>query len=253
MQEHTNESYQQSKISEYELLTKYNPKYINSKIKTAQSHIDEMYHLSTSITTCDDIMGVISVSYPVDNLVIWISETKDNLKRFKDDSAMRLYLLKQILNTYSQKEQQQVVRYMQSHGRIKSHELIERLQVDLYNINHDKPLTKASEPTYNGGVIMFVGDKETLKDFILNYHNNVDDDYKDVSVNDFFTLNDDVDEYSYQTINADEHIFMNDLDILVDRIADFREYNIFMLLCNGRIWRYISNTRNYPIQSPTVI
>ena len=103
MQEHTNESYQQTKISEYELLTKYNPKYINSKIKTAQSHIDEMYHLSTSITTCDDIMGVISVSYPVDNLVIWISETKDNLKRFKDDSAMRLYLLKQILNTIHKK------------------------------------------------------------------------------------------------------------------------------------------------------
>lgn len=106
VQEHTNESYQQSKISEYELLTKYNPKYINSKIKTAQSHIDEMYHLSTSITTCDDIMGVISVSYPVDKLVIWISETKNNLKRFKDDSAIRLYLLKQVLNTYTKEEQQ---------------------------------------------------------------------------------------------------------------------------------------------------
>lgn len=145
MQEHTNESYQQTKISEYELLTKYNPKYINSKIKTAQSHIDEMYHLSTSITTCDQIMGIISVSYPVDKLVIWISETKDNLKRFKDDSAIRLYLLKQVLNTYTEEEQQKVVRYMQSHGRIKSRELIERLQVDLYNISHDKPLTKASE------------------------------------------------------------------------------------------------------------
>ncbi|AXV43296.1 MULTISPECIES: pathogenicity island protein [Staphylococcus] len=146
MQEHTNESYQQSKISEYELLTKYNPKYINSKIKTAQSHIDEMYHLSTSITTCDQIMGIISVSYPVDNLVIWISETKGNLKRFKDDSAIRLYLLKQVLNTYTKEEQQKVVRYMQSHGRIKTHELIERLQVDLYNISHDTPLTKTSEP-----------------------------------------------------------------------------------------------------------
>lgn len=33
---------------------------------------------------------------------------------------------------------------------------------------------------------MFVGDKETLKTFILKYHNNVDDDYKDVSANDFF-------------------------------------------------------------------
>ena len=87
---------------------------------------------------------------------------------------------------------------------------------------------------------MFVGDKETLKDFILNYHNNVNDDYKDVSANEFFTLNDDVEEYSYQTINADEHIFMNDLDILVDRIADFREYNIFMLLCKGRTFNDIA-------------
>lgn len=144
----TSEPYEQTKVSEYELLTKYNPKYINSKIKTAQSHIDEMYHLSTSITTCDDIMGVISVSYPVDKLVIWISETKDNLKRFKDDSAMRLYLLKQVLHTYSKDEQQQVVRYMQSHGRIKSHELIERLQLDLYNVSHHKPITRASEPQH---------------------------------------------------------------------------------------------------------
>ena len=87
---------------------------------------------------------------------------------------------------------------------------------------------------------MFVGDKETLKDFILNYHNNVYDDYKDVSTNEFFTLNGDVEEYSYQTINADEHIFLNELDILVDRIADFREYNIFMFLCNGRTFNDIA-------------
>ena len=57
LDENISAPYQQTKISEYELLTKYNPKYINSKIKLAQSHISEMYHLSTSITTCDDIMG----------------------------------------------------------------------------------------------------------------------------------------------------------------------------------------------------
>lgn len=51
-----------------------------------------------------------------------------------------------MLNTYTKEEQQQVVRYMQSHGRIKAYELIERLQVDLYNVGHGKPLTKASEP-----------------------------------------------------------------------------------------------------------
>lgn len=86
VQENINKPYQHTKISEYELLTKY----INSKIHTAQSHIDEMYHLSTSITTCDLIMSDVSVSYPVDKLVIGISETKEKLKRFKDDSAMRL-------------------------------------------------------------------------------------------------------------------------------------------------------------------
>lgn len=146
MDENISAPYQQTKISEYELLTKYNPKYINSKIKLAQSHISEMYHLSTSITTCDDIMGVISVSYPVDKLVIWICEKKSDLKRFKNDSSVRLSLLKQVLNTYTKEEQKQVVRYMQSNGRIKAYELIERLQVDLYNVYLNKPITKASEP-----------------------------------------------------------------------------------------------------------
>lgn len=145
MKENINEPYQQTKISEYELLTKYNPKYINSKINLVQAHINEMYHLSTSITTCDDIMGVISVSYPVDKLVIWISETKDNLNRFKDDSAMRLSVLKQVLNTYTQDEQKQVARYLQTNGRIKPYNVIERLQVDLFNLIHGKPIVSPKE------------------------------------------------------------------------------------------------------------
>lgn len=96
---------------------------------------------------------------------------------------------------------------------------------------------------------MFVGDKETLKDFILNYHNNVDDDYKDVTVNDFFTLNDDVDEYSYQTINADEHIFMNELYSLVDQIATDKEYFIFDMLLSGRSYKEISQVLKCSIES----
>lgn len=70
----------------------------------AQSHIDEMYHLSTSVTTCDSIIGGVSVSYPVDKLAIWIIETKDNLNEFKDDSIKRLSILKQVLNDYTQDE-----------------------------------------------------------------------------------------------------------------------------------------------------
>lgn len=96
---------------------------------------------------------------------------------------------------------------------------------------------------------MFVGDKETLKDFILNYHNNVDDDYKDVSANEFFTLNDDVDEYSYQTINADEHIFMNDLYTLVDRMATDKEFFIFDSLLSGRNYKEISQVLRCSVES----
>ncbi|MCH4458662.1 pathogenicity island protein, partial [Staphylococcus haemolyticus] len=66
--------------------------------------------------------------------------------RFKNDSSVRLSLLKQVLNTYTKEEQQQVVRYMQSHGRIKAYELIERLQVDLYNVYLNKSITKVCEP-----------------------------------------------------------------------------------------------------------
>lgn len=96
---------------------------------------------------------------------------------------------------------------------------------------------------------MFVGDKETLKDFILNYHNNVNDDYKDVSANEFFTLNDDVEEYSYQTINADEHIFMNELYSLVDQIATDKEYFIFDMLLSGRSYKEISQVLKCSIES----
>ncbi|MEB6230017.1 pathogenicity island protein [Staphylococcus xylosus] len=145
LQENISESYQQTKISEYELLTKYNPQYINSKIKMAQSHIDEMYHLSTSITTCDSIMGIVSVSYPVDKLVIWISETKDNLNKFKDDSIKRLSILKQVLGDYTQGEQKQVARYLRSNGRIKPYNTIERLQVDLFNLKYGIPTFKRNE------------------------------------------------------------------------------------------------------------
>ncbi|MGW9966977.1 spore coat protein CotF [Staphylococcus cohnii] len=86
------------------------------------------------------------MSFPIDKLVIWISEKKADLKRFKNDSSVRLSLLKQVLNTYTKEEQKQVIRYMQSNGRIKAYELIERLQVDLYNVYLKKPITKASEP-----------------------------------------------------------------------------------------------------------
>ncbi|WP_053025865.1 helix-turn-helix transcriptional regulator [Staphylococcus haemolyticus] len=81
---------------------------------------------------------------------------------------------------------------------------------------------------------MFVGDKETLKTFILNYHNYVNDVEKEVSADDFFMLNDDVELYSLEITHTDNHIYMNELEILVDRICTQRELILFLLLRSGR-------------------
>lgn len=96
---------------------------------------------------------------------------------------------------------------------------------------------------------MFVEDKETLKTFIFNYHNYVNDDYKDIPVNEFFTLNDEVEEYSYQTINADKHIFMNELYAFVDKMATDKEYFIFDTLLSGRSYKEISQVLRCSIES----
>ncbi|TYO32020.1 spore coat protein, partial [Staphylococcus aureus] len=91
-----------------------------------------MYHMSASTTTCDEIMGVVSVSYPIEKLVIQIIETKARLQNYKKRSISNMALLKNVLTFYTEKEKKQVVKYMRSNGRYKPYNVIERLQVDLY-------------------------------------------------------------------------------------------------------------------------
>ena len=121
-----------NKLSEYQLLTQFNPAFINKKIKMCEFQIESMYHMSASTTTCDEIMGVVSVSYPIEKLVIKIIETKAGLQNYKNRSISNMVLLKTVLNHYTEKEQKQVVKYMRSNGRYKPYNVIERLQVDLY-------------------------------------------------------------------------------------------------------------------------
>lgn len=121
-----------NKLSEYQLLTQFNPAFINKKIKMCEFQIESMYHLSASTTTCDEIMGVVSVSYPIEKLVIKIIETKARLQNYKKRSISNMALLKNVLTFYTEKEKKQVVKYMRSNGRYKPYNVIERLQVDLY-------------------------------------------------------------------------------------------------------------------------
>ncbi|MDF4036607.1 spore coat protein [Staphylococcus aureus] len=120
-----------NKLSEYQLLTQFNPAFINKKIKMCEFQIESMYHMSAS-TTCDEIMGVVSVSYPIEKLVIKIIETKARLQNYKNRSISNMALLKNVLNYYTEEEKKQVVKYMRSNGRYKPYNVIERLQVDLY-------------------------------------------------------------------------------------------------------------------------
>ncbi|WP_261701627.1 pathogenicity island protein [Staphylococcus equorum] len=130
--------YYGTKLTEYELLTQYNPMFINSKIRAIQEQINAMYHLSASHTVCDEIAGVITVSYPVEKLVIWITDQKDELKRFKINSTKKLNLLRKLISNYSPKEQKEVMRYFKSNGSNKPYKTIDKLQEDLYKIYHHK-------------------------------------------------------------------------------------------------------------------
>ena len=151
--------YEEKKITEYELLTHYNPQFINSKIRAIQEQIDAMYHLNTSHMSCDDVMGVISISYPLEKLVLLIIDQKEELNRFKNSSTKKLNLLKKIIRNYTPKEQQEVMRYFKSNGSNKPFKTIDKLQEDLYKVHHYKRLErnkqheKESEVIYQNFVV----------------------------------------------------------------------------------------------------
>ncbi|MDW3920988.1 pathogenicity island protein [Staphylococcus saprophyticus] len=150
---------EEMKITEYELLTSYNPQFINSKIRAIQEQIDAMYHLNTSHMMCDDVAGVITVSYPLEKLVIWIIEQKEELNRFKTNSTKKLNLLKKLISNYTPREQNEVMRYFKSNGSNKPIKTIDKLQVDLYKVHHHKRLErnkqrqKESEVIYQNFVV----------------------------------------------------------------------------------------------------
>ncbi len=129
-------SYYETKISEYTLLTEYNPKFINTKIKAITTQIEMMYHLNISHMTTNDVYGVVSISYPLEKLVIDIIGEKEKLKHFKTKSNRNMQQLKQVIKQYTPNEQKEIMYYMQSNGSTIDYSLIERLQRDLYVYKH---------------------------------------------------------------------------------------------------------------------
>jgi len=90
-------------------------------------------------------------------------------------------------------------------------------------------------------VTLFNDEKEHLKKFILNYHIIENEEMPDIEVDDFFQIDSNLATNINETTNADDHIYMNELDVLIDRICNDREYILFMLLRSGRSIKDIAN------------
>lgn len=165
---------EEMKITEYELLTSYNPQFINSKIRAIQEQIDAMYHLNTSHMMCDDVAGVITVSYPLEKLVIWIIDQKEELNRFKNSSTKKLNLLKKIIHNYTPKEQQEVMRYFKSNGSNKPFKTIDKLQEDLYKVHHHKRLKRNKQLEKENEVI--------YKNFVVEVKNSLNNEREELVV-----------------------------------------------------------------------
>ncbi|MEB6122789.1 pathogenicity island protein [Mammaliicoccus sciuri] len=124
--------FENNKFTEYELLMKFNPKIINSKIKAMNMQIECMYHLNMSHVITADNGQLVSTSYPLDKLVIYIIEEKSKLSYYKRKSDERLKILKRVISSYTLQEKRNIMRYMATNGRVKDFDVIDRLQVDLY-------------------------------------------------------------------------------------------------------------------------
>jgi spore coat protein CotF len=159
--------YPVEKITEYELLTAYNPMFINRKIKAIEEQIECMYSLNTSHMTCDNVMGVVSTSYPLDKLVFWIVEKKEELDKYKRQSNKRLNLVKKLIKHYTPHEQKAIIQYMQSNGSYKPHSAIEKLQKDLYQI-HNKNRSQRREKQIQANKVIYNDYIKSKRDSLQN-------------------------------------------------------------------------------------
>ncbi|MDW4397450.1 sigma-70 family RNA polymerase sigma factor [Staphylococcus shinii] len=79
-------------------------------------------------------------------------------------------------------------------------------------------------------------DKATVKEFILNYHNTIDNNVtcdEDIGIDEFFNVNDQAETSEIDNSNVEDVIFFNELEAVIERVATEKEYNLFLLLSNG--------------------
>ncbi|MBL0384967.1 sigma-70 family RNA polymerase sigma factor [Staphylococcus sp. SNAZ 59] len=85
-------------------------------------------------------------------------------------------------------------------------------------------------------------DKKTVKTFILNYHktmNNRNECDEDTTVDDFFSVNNQVETVPIDDNHIEDSIFYNELEMLVEQVATDKEFCIFWLLAEGKTYQEV--------------
>lgn len=122
----------QEKVSDYELFTRFNTYYIQSRIALIESDIKDMYDRTTP-SLCSDTVSesIYYESYSVENLAIAILEERQKLERYKRKSQRELNAFYTVLGRFSTKEQKYIKNYINT--RSEAHmNMIERFKVELY-------------------------------------------------------------------------------------------------------------------------
>ncbi|MCE5098255.1 sigma-70 family RNA polymerase sigma factor [Staphylococcus cohnii] len=87
-------------------------------------------------------------------------------------------------------------------------------------------------------------DKKTVKKFILNYHktmNNSNECDEETTVDDFFSVNDQVESHEIDNSYIEESIFYIEIEATIERVTTEKEHNLFLLLCNCVSFEKIGN------------
>lgn len=122
----------QEKVSDYELFTRFNTYYIQSRIALIESDIEDMYDRTTP-SLCSDTVSesIYYESYSVENLAIAILEERQKLERYKRKSQRELNAFYTVLGRFSTKEQKYIKNYINT--RSEAHmNVIERFKIELY-------------------------------------------------------------------------------------------------------------------------
>lgn len=122
----------QEKVSDYELFTRFNNYYIQSRIGLIESDIEDMYDRTTP-SLCSDTVSesIYYESYSAENLVIAILEERQKLERYKSRSQRELNAFYTVLGRSLLKEQKYIKNYINTRSEVHMN-VIERFKIELY-------------------------------------------------------------------------------------------------------------------------